>query len=243
MTTSPRARFTFLASTLFMAGVTLLGGCKFDPLAKSDHTMVVLIDQSGSIQDADRAIYEQSFRSIGSSLVGGDRLIIAPVNATSRSQFVTALDVTIPSTGRKSQDALNLAQCRKKVQDLMPVLFPDTAQPSARMTRLVETIAAASEAFDPAAKIGKRLVLLTDGVEDSPIVDLDDIGGDPAFTAAALGKARELGMLPNLSGVELSIIGAGGDDFAAVQGFWKAYATATGATLVQYGRLPFKAGG
>jgi hypothetical protein len=243
MHTFPPLRFRLVATSVFVAGVSLLGACKFDPLAKRDHTLVVLIDQSASIQDGDRAIYEQSFRSIGGSLKGGDRLIIAPVNATSRSQFVSALDVTIPSTGRKSQDALNIAQYRKKVQELMPVLLPDASHGGAKMTRLVETIAAATEAFGPTPNAGNRLVLLTDGVEDSPIADLDNIGNDPHATTKALDKARALGMLPNLTGVELSIVGAGGDNFVATEGFWKAYASATGATLAQYGRLPFKAGG
>jgi hypothetical protein len=241
MFTSPRLRRPLLSASVLCAAASLLGGCKFDPLAKRDHTMLVLVDQSGSIRDVDRAIYEQSFRAIGASLVAGDRLVLAPVNASSRSQFVTALDVTIPTTGRKSQDALNLASCYEKIEELVPILLPANTQGSVKVTRLLETIVAASEAFGPTPIEGSRLVLMTDGVEDSSLADFDDLPDDPTAVTTVLDKARDLGMLPNLSGVKISIVGAGGDDFAAIQNFWKAYATATGATLTQYGRLPFKA--
>jgi hypothetical protein len=218
MFTSPRLRRPLLSASVLCAAASLLGGCKFDPLAKRDHTMLVLVDQSGSI-----------------------RLVLAPVNASSRSQFVTALDVTIPTTGRKSQDALNLASCYEKIEELVPILLPANTQGSVKVTRLLETIVAASEAFGPTPIEGSRLVLMTDGVEDSSLADFDDLPDDPTAVTTVLDKARDLGMLPNLSGVKISIVGAGGDDFAAIQNFWKAYATATGATLTQYGRLPFKA--
>lgn len=243
MTYTAPLRFRLAVSVLGVAALALVGGCKFDPSADKKRTTIVLIDQSGSINPADRSIYLQSLEGIGKDLSGGDRLIVAPVNAASRSQFIAALDVSVTEVGIRLQDEAYLERAQTSVAEALPLILPETPTSGANMTRLVETIAAATQAFGTQPKAGDRLILLTDGVEDSPIVKLDRIGGDREAAQVALSKARSLGMLPNLAGIELSVVGAGGQDFAAVEDFWKAYASTTGATVVQYGRLPFKAGG
>jgi hypothetical protein len=240
MPNSTSLRSRLLLSCVLAACVALTGACKFGSSGDNLRTTIVLVDQSGSIKPADRAIYLQSLKAVGESLVGDDRLLVAPVNATSRSEFVAALDVTVPKSGIHLEYESHLAEVQGVVDKALSTLLPEAENGEANMTRLVETIAAASEALGLHPKEGDRLIMLTDGVEDSPIVDLDEAATNPAAVAKALDKARTLGMLPNLSGVEISVVGAGGQDFAAIQNFRKAYATATGATLAQYGRLPFR---
>ncbi|MFN3370885.1 MAG: hypothetical protein ACK4Z0_05090, partial [Sphingomonadaceae bacterium] len=58
--------------------------------------------------------------------------------------------------------------------------------------------------------------------------------------ARLFARARAEGLLPPLAGVDLHVIGAGGRLYAAVEGFWRAYAAETGATLRSYGRLPLE---
>ena len=54
--------------------------------------------------------------------------------------------------------------------------------------------------------------------------------------------ARAAGLLPDLKGVEIHLIGAGGDSAPSGgeggRAFWHAYSRATGATLINIGRLP-----
>ncbi len=84
------------------------------------------------------------------------------------------------------------------------------------------------------------LVLSLSSVFSYSIANLDRAALDSAAIGAALARARAEGLLPDLAGVELHIVGAGGRHYGAVERFWRAYAEATGARLAGYGRLPLE---
>ena len=102
-----------------------------------------------------------------------------------------------------------------------------------------------SEVFRPGSGKGGRLFILSDGIEEGPVVNLARLPGGPEAIANALERARAEGLLPDLRGVDIYIIGAGGDGtpmgVEGIRTFWQAYAAATGAKLVQIGRLPYEA--
>lgn len=207
---------------------------------------VVLIDRSGSIAPGDRNIYARSIDSIGDGLDTGGRMLVAEIGDTDRSRFQTLLDLRAEDSDVRLKREANLRKARAELADAIPGLLPEGPGEAADSTRILEAIAAASEAFRPGAGEAGRLFILSDGVEEGPVVNLARLPGGPEAIGSALEEARATGLLPDLRGVKIYIIGAGGDGTSmGVQGirsFWQAYADATGATLVRIGRLPYDAG-
>lgn len=200
---------------------------------------VVLIDRSGSIPAADRALYARSIDGIGAGIEAGGRVLVAEIGDTDRSHFRTLLDIRAEDSDVRLKREGNLRKARAELTAALPTLLPETSGPGARSTRILETIAAASEAFHGK---GGRLFVLSDAIEESRAVNLTRLPGNEQAITEAITQARTAGLLPNLKGIKLHIIGAGGDDTAigveGVRAFWHAYAEATGATLVNIGRLP-----
>ena len=230
-----------LAKTVATAAVAaLLSSCSALGLERDPTTTIVLIDKSGSIAPEDREIFAQSLATIVSQLEGGDRLLIGQVGDEGRSEFRPLLDLIVVRTNVRldQEDAVREAQAR--VSDAIPsILAADTAG-AASSTRITGTIAAAAQAFGSQPERGDRLILLSDGVEESSIIQLDE-GADAGQIQAAVDRLREVGTLPNLEHTELSVVGAGGANYGDVEAFWRAYASASGARLVTYGRLPLQA--
>lgn len=233
-------RRAFLRSAALLAPTLFLVGCGQLKLGRQPLTTCVLIDRSGSVSPADRAIYIETLETLGTQLEGGDRLMIGALGDGGRQDFRALLDVTVETRSARLDQDDAIKAARAKVAQAIPTLMPANTVGTAASTRIVETIAAAAQAFGNPPKAGNRLLLLSDAVEDSPIVRLSRSTDNKAILAA-LDHARRLGMLPDLHGVELSVIGAGGAHYADVDAFWRGYSTATGATIVTYGRLPYRA--
>lgn len=199
---------------------------------------VVLFDNSRSINPDDRRIYLASIQALGGGLNGGDRLLFAAIGDQTRASFRAALDLRIARTDVRldQEDALHAARAElaQKASSLL------AAGGEAENSRILEAIAAASEAFRSSSGANHRLILLTDAVEESSVVNLDRAQIAPEEVRGAIERARSAGLVPDLSGVELSIIGVGGRDFQGVESFWRAYSVATRAALVRYGRLPYE---
>jgi hypothetical protein len=200
---------------------------------------VVLIDRSGSIPAADRELYARSIDGIGAGIEADGRVLIAAIGDADRSRFRTLLDIKAEDSDVRLKREGNLRKARAELTAALPTLLPETPGPAAGSTRILETIAAASDAFRGK---GGRLFILSDAIEESPAVNLARLPDNDEAIAEAIAKARTAGLLPDLKGVKLHIIGAGGDDtpigVEGIRAFWHAYAEATGATLIHIGRLP-----
>ncbi len=204
---------------------------------------VVLIDRSGSIPAGDRELYARSIDGIGAGIEAGGRVLVAEIGDTDRSRFRTLLDIRAEESDVRLKREANLRKARAELTAALPTLLPETPGAGAGSTRILETIAAASETFRSGGSAkGGRLFVLSDAIEESRAVNLARLPGNEQAIAEAITQARTAGLLPDLKGVKLHIIGAGGDDTAlgveGVRAFWHAYAEATGATLVSIGRLP-----
>lgn len=199
---------------------------------------VVLVDESRSIDPDDREIYLASVRALGTELRGGDRLLVGSIGDQTRASFRPVLDIRIRRTDVRldQEDAVRAGQAELARE--APGLL--AGENRAANTRILESVTAAGEAFRSAPDANHRLVLLTDAVEDSAVINLDQDRVGPEEVQAGLQRAREEGLIPDLSGVEISIIGAGGRDFSGVESFWRAFAPATHGNLVRYGRLPYE---
>lgn len=211
-----------------------------DLLQHHKRTTLVLIDGSGSIAPEDRPIYVDSLGAVANTLQVGDRVVVAPIGDEDRGAFRVALDVTVADSDARLDREEAVAAARAKVNKAVPTLVPEGVRPGARSTLILAAIAAGAQAFGAGPHEGDRLVILSDGVEEGPIVNLTHVRADPTDISAALDNARKAGLLPALDGVEITVAGAGGPNYAAVEQFWRAYAAATHANLIAYGRLPFR---
>lgn len=234
-------RRDFIISAGLLAPGALLAGCDALGLGTEPQTTVVLIDRSGSVAPADREIYVTSLNALASQLDGGDRLLVAEVGDAGRSGFRALLDITVEQSNVRLDREDAIRNIRRRIVRAIPELLPEDAAGQARETRIVETIAAAAQAFGLPPRAGSRLVLLSDAVEESLIAQLDR-DADADARAAAIDRARRAGMLPDLREVQLIMVGAGGAHYADVEAFWRAYAVATGARITAYGRLPYRPG-
>lgn len=201
--------------------------------------IVVLIDQSGSIEPADRALYATSLSALAGDLRQGDRVLVAPIGDARAGQFRALIDLTVPRSRKRLERQHILDEARKQLAVAIPALLAPEQWAGGQHTRIVETIAAAAQIYHPGPRNGDLLILLSDGVEDSELIRLDR-GSVEQLEDTAIVSARQQGLLPSLAGVAISVVGAGGPKPAYVERFWRAYANATRASIVAYGRLPYR---
>jgi hypothetical protein len=220
------------------ASVSSLFDAAFRPA--KPRTLVLLVDASGSVSPDDRVLYRQSAKAFAASVAPGDRILVASVGDATRSSFRPALDLVVPRHRARLDQEEALARSSERVRRMAFALIDTNERP--QRTRLVETIVAASQAFDKQRAPGDRLLILSDAVEEGDSINLARRPLDVRQIDAALSAARADGLLPDLAGVELAIVGAGGQHYSSVAQFWRRYASATGAQLGQYGRLAFVGG-
>lgn len=234
------ANFAILLTVVaFIEGCSEVGGAADAALNDTPPTTTVaLYDRSISVPAEDRSLYVSSLKALGVGMRGGDRLLLAPIGDQTRSNFRPSLDLPVISTDVRLDQEDAEAEARKTIESLAESLL--AAGNDAGHTRILEAIGAASEAFKAGQPGRRRLILLTDGVEESDVVNLDQPEVTSDEIKDAMAKAKTLDLLPNLRGVDLIVIGAGGEDYAGVRAFWIAYAKETGAKLIGYGRLPLQ---
>lgn len=216
----------------------LAASCDLDGSPPGGRVKVVLVDHSGSIDRRDREIYARSLRAVADEMEPGDRLVVAAVGDDSRSAFQPLIDLTVPKTAIRVDQEQARAAGRRAVANAIPAILGTGADDiGASSTHLLDTIAGASQAFGSAR--ADSLILLSDGVEDSEVGNVNKLRS-PADIQEMLGKARRAGLLPELKGVSLTVVGAGGRDYDRVEQFWRAYAAATHMTIAAYGRMAYR---
>src|SRR5919198_1091287 len=97
---SRRRRLTPWLLVLTTQGLLLMTGCPPSvPAATRNATAVVIfVDFSGSIGGEDRALYRRQIESeILPTLTAGDRLLIAPINDKTLTDFRPLVEATLPA--------------------------------------------------------------------------------------------------------------------------------------------------
>lgn len=200
---------------------------------------VALIDRSASIATEDVGIYRHSLDAIKENLQGGDRVVIAPVSA--RSEWRPAIDLTVARSNVRLDQEEAIVAANDQLTAAIPTLLKGKASSGrgANETRLIESIAAASQVFGSPPFESAHLIVLSDGEEDADLVDFGQQAITPELIEDVLVRAEDLGLLPELTGLKVTFAGVAGEDYAGLEAFWQAWAERTGATLT-YGRLPYK---
>lgn len=200
-------------------------------------TTVVLLDRSASIAKEDKELYLASLDEISESLRAGDRVILAKIGDRPRSGFRIEKEVAVKRTGKRLKDQEAVDKATMDLKSYAADFVGSANQNPAKHTLILETISAAAEAYEAAPRDGASLVLLTDGIEESSLADFKHGKLNEAAIAATLKRIEQSGLLPDLRGVNVHLVGAGGRNYAEIERFWRAYFSKTGATLKSYGRL------
>lgn len=233
---------------LIMEGWLLTAGCAPSSQATTPRgtDFVVFIDFSASMQGQDRALLEQDIVThIIPSLSAGDRIVIAPINDKTLTDFHPLLDATFPpkpefngwldNTLRHNrqvkENETQVVRLKETVRTQVAGIF--ARRSSSQYTDIFSSLIIAQKLFHNVSR-RKVLVLMSDMIEDHPPYRFDRISWSPATNQKILSELDAQGSIPDLSGVCVYVSGvsAGSAELAGNIGhFWQAYFQRTKADL------------
>ena len=203
---------------------------------------VVLVDVTASISSADWALYERGFSGLIETNRVGDRIVLGAIGDRPVSKFIARADRAISLKHKRLEDEANLKRANAQLMDDFAQVRSSSATP-AKATFILDAISATEQLFAQgrSQKQTLNLLLLSDMVEESPAANFARSPVDAAYAKKLIETRRTQGLLPDLRGVRVYVVGAGGrngEQMARVQMFWATYFSATGASLQAYGRNP-----
>lgn len=206
-------------------------------IGQPSKVIVVLLDTSGSITADDQNLYQRSYDNLLDGLQAGDRLVLAAIGDKPLNRFSAHTDLTSPLTNVQFNDADALKKTKNTLGANYKRLI-DSANPS-KLTYLLDTIAATAEIFEHTPDSRRILVIMSDMVEESTMVNFNKAPRNNAQDKALITRINHAGLLPQLEGVQVFVAGASGangEHMMQLKSFWSTYFQSTGATLIQYGR-------
>ncbi len=206
---------------------------------KSGQVHIILIDDTGSITDADRGLYREAATTGLRSAVAGDRIVVAKISDATLGSFRAVLDLSIPDTGRHYDDLAEGKKSREKVASVVDALLVPVK--SGKQTRILDVISALEPLISEAtsSKNRVRLVMLTDAIEETAEVNMATAVVDDAWIGKVVAARQRGKLIPNLSGVDVYMVGGSGrtaTQAKAIETFWMRYLSTAGAQLKFYGR-------
>ena len=245
---SRRRRLTPWLLVLTTQGLLLMTGCTPSvPAATRNATAVVIfVDFSGSIGGEDRALYRRQIESeILPTLTAGDRLLIAPINDKTLTDFRPLVEATLPAKpgfngwlnnvlkyNREAKDVeAQVAHLREKIG--AEVAYTFAKRYSSQQTDIFSSLLLAEKLFydEPRRKV---LVLMSDMIEDNPPYDFERIAWSPATITKILSELDAKSLVPKLPGVCIYVSGASAKSAEIAENvgrFWQAYFRRTGADM------------
>jgi len=234
-----------IASAL-VASSLALGGCS--ALNAGPHEgpplVVVLFDVSRSTNDpAVRARYLAAFERVLDHVVATHGTIVGDViDDDPLAHSTYPIDATFAACDAFTDNRLVCdARTTRSRHDVDAQARAILAQePIASGTDIHDGLALAQRVFDAYPESGVRsLVILSDMVERSPRLNVARARFDDAAIGPTLDAFAADGMIPNLQGVSVYVIGAGAlarsslpaDRFLTIEHFWQAYLARAGADL------------
>ncbi len=233
---------------LIMEGWLLTAGCAPSSQATTPRgtDIVIFIDFSASIQGQDRALLEQDIvTQIIPSLSAGDRIVIAPINDKTLTDFHPLVEATLPPKPEFNGWLDNVMKHIRQVKEnetqvvhLKETIRTQVAGIFARhhasqYTDIFSSLIIAQKLFHNASR-RKVLVLMSDMIEDYPPYRFDKISWNTATNQKILSELDAKGLIPDLSGVCVYVSGAsaGSAELAGNIGhFWQAYFQRTKADM------------
>ncbi len=242
-------------SSLSWVGVLLLAagimgtGCSSSssPASSGPGTeVVVFVDLSDSTQKKDRELYKRTIvEEILPTLTAGDRLLVAPINDKTLTEFRPFVDATFPpkpafngwldNTLKYNRQMKQMDDRVAKLKDSIGTEVADAlgGRYSSPYTDIFSSLLVTQKLFHNQRK-QKVLVLMSDMIEDYPPYRFDHITWKPTTNETLLSDLDAKGLIPDLSGVCVYVSGvsARSPEVAEnISSFWQAYFRRTKADM------------
>ncbi|MGH7379719.1 MAG: hypothetical protein ACREJ7_05690 [Candidatus Methylomirabilales bacterium] len=241
-------RITGWILILVMQGVFLTTGCSpsSQAAARRGTAVVIFVDFSQSIRSEARALFRQDIEHrIIPSLSAGDRVLIAPINDKTLTEFSPLVEATFPPRPTFNGWFDNVLNYNRQVKEieaqivgLQENIRTQVADVFGRRyaspwTDIFSSLVIAQKVFhnEPRRKV---LVLMSDMIEDYPPYRFEEVPWGPATTEKMLGELDARGLIPDLSGVCVYVSGASAksaDTAARIGDFWRTYFQHTKADM------------
>ena len=239
---------------LFAGLVVFLAGCqkskpgtaKSETAVPTEKNIVVLLDKTASVKDQ-KGVFSSAVKKIIGSLEPGDRFRLAEITGSSAADFDFVLKTRIPknppynvleTNEAEYKDTVNKLDKKRKLirQKLLEQTKSELAKrPSAMQTDLFGAIYTASLYLSD--KKGKKiLVVLSDMIEENDHWRFNKVKWTQTLEQKILSREEKLGLVPNMHGIEVYVIGARGNSLEVMQNirhFWEAYFKKAGATFTE----------
>ena len=234
-----------LSFRLGLAGLLLATACVVSPEPLGTDVLI-FVDFSGSISKASKASFEQDIRSkIIPSLGAGDRILVAPIDESTLTDFRTLVDTSFPEAIEFSGWSDNVLQHKVKadklearVEEIRESVGEEVGSIFERgfvskRTDIFSSLILAQKVFHnrPTRKV---LILMSDMIVDYPPYRFDKIAWDPGKREDMLSDLAERGLIANLSGVCVYVSGAtarSAEQAEMIGRFWQAYFERSGADM------------
>jgi hypothetical protein len=195
--------------------------------------IIILVDMSGSADQARRTVCKEAFEKIYQNLRQGDRVVVGTIASRSYIDFKPTVDEEIPKKtvwDNRLQFERNLTKTKEKIRREANELL--SYKGGSLLTEILDSLNIADSIFHGEKERQKILVILSDMIQDSKEYNFDKDEISDEYINKVIRYRQENNLMPNLTGVKVYVAGASAADsntFRAVQTFWARYLTQSGA--------------
>lgn len=229
---------TALAVSIAMAAAGCGGAAEGRDTASTDLTgeqVIVALDLSGSQSQERRAEARRAVELAIDGLQYGDRIVLLQVHQRSASEDDAVRwqeTVPMPEGEPTSLDRERLDAVKQAARSVARSIFENETAGRLPTTDLFATLHMAAE-YTRGETMPTSIVLLSDMLQSAHGVEMSRDGGVPA--TGWIEEQRERGVLPQLNGACVTVIGADAStaNGVAVRDFWTHYFDRAGAELAE----------
>jgi hypothetical protein len=214
------------------------GGAKPENSSQRPRLIVILVDMSGSADQARRTVCKEAFEKIYKNLRHGDRVVVGTIASQSYIDFKPAVDEEIPTKtvwDNRLQYERNLTHSKEKIRKEVNRLLSQKG--GSLLTEILDSLNIADAIFHDEKERPKILVILSDMIQDSKEYKFDKDKITEEYINKVIRYRQENNLMPRLTGVKVYVAGASAADsntFRTIQTFWTRYFTETGADFSPY---------
>lgn len=229
-------RFALVTLPLLLAG-----GCG----GKHERSRTVVLVDLGDSTLAVRDRYRKEIDNVVKACQEGDTIIIDGIAYSGRASADPVKTVfEVPGLTNPRQRDKILKARRADLNKVVDSVFHrrgllSSGNPAKEKTELLQAVANAARYFLGSKASDKRLVLFTDGVEQSDLIDMMSSRLDVKVQQRVLADVKSKGIMQDLSGVQVWVAGATVDlsgrlsssRATKIEAFWRLYFTRCNASM------------
>jgi hypothetical protein len=206
---------------------------KSENASQEPRLITILVDMSGSANQARRTVCKEAFAKVYQNLRQGDRVVVGTITSRSYIEFKPTVDEEIPE--KTVWD--NRLQFERRLGSTKETIRRETDKLLSRgrgtpLTEILDSLNIADTIFHDEKDRRKILVILSDMIEDSKEYNFNKDKITDEYIDNVIRDRQKNNLMPNFTGVKVYVAGASAadsDKFRAVQTFWTRYLTKSGA--------------